>query len=166
MDVGFLLWNGQIKRLNNSPKQHIDGRGLGHSGRHAIPQNLHQSGVGTCRMGQYLGRRFNSVELVEEHQSAQVLNRVLISSGAWSHGLARGGPERNENIGDHKVESVGMQFNHRGLDGCDNCYFCAKCLRDGTLYDLNMLGVIVDKQNTHVTCVTGRFEGISNRIVW
>lgn len=145
MGCGNLLWGREIQRLNNGPKQYIDGCWLWNPGHHAIAQNFHESHIRACGVGQHFGLWLYTVQFIEENQPTKVLDGILVSSCTRTHCFPCGRPQRDENIGDDKRKFVLMQGGDGGFDRCGNRYLCPQGFCDGSLHNFYMFRVVIDE---------------------
>ena len=145
MAVGYLLRNGQIERLDDSPKQHVHRCRFWHSCVNATAEDLDQSKVGARRVRQYLGLGHDAVQFIEQDQSTQVLNGIGVPSRPGSHCVTRLRTEGNEDVRDHQVKRCRMEDLYGFFDGRDDNDLCTQRFRHSTLHHIHMLRVIVNE---------------------
>ena len=142
---GHLLWNGQVKSLDDGPKQHVYWCWFGYSRVDAASEDLDQCHVGARRVGQDLWRGYDAIQFIEKNQSPEMLNGIGILPRPWSHGISRLRAEGDENVGDDQVEWVRMEGLYGLFDRGDDNYVCVQRFGHSALHHINMLRVIVDE---------------------
>ena len=108
MEFGRLLRDRKIQSFDDRTEEYVNGSGLGHSRDDAAAENLDEGRVCAGGVCQNLWRWGDPVELVEQDQAAQVLNRVLVPPRTGPHRIPRLGSEGNKDVRYNQVKGLAV----------------------------------------------------------
>lgn len=131
------------------PHQHgVDRRGLGDPGGDAVLEQLQQHVVVARGVGDHERARLDAIDLLEEDQPAEVFDLILVLACAGTEHPVGVIAQRDEKVHHHGVPRPIVEGAHRRLDRLDAQDLDREGLAEDRGEDLDVLGVIVDEQES------------------
>lgn len=94
-------------------------------------------------------RRFYTVQLIQEHEPAEVPQIFFIAPGPWPQRPARVLPERDEDVCDHQLIRLLVEALNRRLDRAGDLDLQTERIVDDLGNQGDVFGLIINEQDPH-----------------